>query len=181
MPHCKLIENRVNLKDIFLVSIAGLEEIKYIKSFYELDFIKKVIIDELFEAFKGNVSINLTSQIYPENEYSHKIINHPVHIYDTAMKELSPSSFIPFCDFGGNKEGKGVKIDSFDSPVCNSFEAIFLNDQLCYEVDPNRFMKARNSNSDPNSITLFIDTNLERQYPKHNGTKGNDIYFMRCL
>ena len=32
----------------------------------------------------------------------------------------------------------GVKIDQFDVPVCNSFEATVLNDQLCYEVDPNK-------------------------------------------
>ena len=28
----------------------------------------------------------------------------------------------------------GVKIDKFDVPVCNSFQAKILNDQLCYEV-----------------------------------------------
>ena len=35
----------------------------------------------------------------------------------------------------------GVKIDQFDVPVCNSFQAKVLNDQLCYEVDLNRFAK----------------------------------------
>ena len=33
----------------------------------------------------------------------------------------------------------GVKIDQFDVPVCNSFQAKILNDQLCYEVDLKRF------------------------------------------
>ena len=33
----------------------------------------------------------------------------------------------------------GVKIDQFDDPVCNSFQAIVQNDKLCYEVDLNKF------------------------------------------
>ena len=35
----------------------------------------------------------------------------------------------------------GMKIKQFDVPVCNSFQAKVLNDQLCYEVDLNRFAK----------------------------------------
>ena len=33
----------------------------------------------------------------------------------------------------------GIKIDQFNVPVCNSFQAKILNDQLCYEVDLNLF------------------------------------------
>ena len=33
----------------------------------------------------------------------------------------------------------GVIIDQFNVPVCNKFKATILNDQLCYEVDPNDF------------------------------------------
>ena len=29
----------------------------------------------------------------------------------------------------------GVKIDQFNFPICNSFQAKILNDQLCYEID----------------------------------------------
>ena len=32
-----------------------------------------------------------------------------------------------------------VQIDIFNVPVCNSFQAKILNDQLCYEVDLNNF------------------------------------------
>ena len=32
----------------------------------------------------------------------------------------------------------GVKIDQFDDPVCNSFQAKIQNDQLCYEIDLNK-------------------------------------------
>ena len=62
------------------------------------------------------------------------IINHPVHIVSRDNK-TSPSSFIPFCEFGGNMSTVGENIDLFDVPICNSFQAKNLNDQLCYEVD----------------------------------------------
>ena len=127
--------------------------------------------------------LNFTAEIYPDNDKmgGQKIINHPVHIYDTNLKQLSPSSFIPFCDFGGNKDGMGVKVDQFYSPVCSSFEARVLNDQLCYEVDPNQFTVARDSISDSNGLTLFIDTNHERQYPKNNMLKGTYHLRLPCI
>ena len=55
----------------------------------------------------------------------------------------------------------GVKIDQFEVPVCNSFKAKILNDQLCYEVDPNRF---RSSNDETiQDLKLYIDVNEDRQ------------------
>ena len=91
------------------------------------------------------------------------IINHPVHIL-TKENKMSPSAFIPFCEFGGNMSAMGVKIAQFDVPVCNSFQAKILNDQLCYEVDLNEF-------SDPNNIdkelelgfNFILDYNEDRQ------------------
>ena len=38
----------------------------------------------------------------------------------------------------------GVKIDQFAVPVCNSFQAKVLNDQLCYEVDLNELSNKNN-------------------------------------
>ena len=57
----------------------------------------------------------------------------------TEDNKMSPSAFLPFCDFGGNMTSVGVKIEQFDVPVCNSFKARILNDQLCYEVDLNEY------------------------------------------
>ena len=68
------------------------------------------------------------------------IINHPVHIV-TKDNTVSPSAFIPFCDFGGNMSAMGVQTDIFSDPVCNSFQAKILNNQLCYEVDLNMFVE----------------------------------------
>ena len=66
---------------------------------------------------------------------------------------------IPFCDFGGNMSAVGFKIDDFDIPVCNSFQAKIINDQLCYEVDLNRF-----SNKDNKDIELKIGFNFIMDY-----------------
>ena len=122
---------------------------------------------------KADVDIgqfSLNDQMYPEDTESHKIINHPVHILDNTLGHLSPSSFIPFCDFAGNPNKMGIKIEQFYSPICNSFNAKILNDQLCYEVDPNRFIDQGDPESMSKGLTIFIDTNLERQYPKSKGT-----------
>ena len=68
---------------------------------------------------------------------------HPIHLV-TEENATSPSSFIPFCDFGGDMSSVGVKIEALDIPVCNSFQARILNDQLCYEIDLNRFSNKDN-------------------------------------
>ena len=152
-----------------LVAVAGLKENKKKSNHYNLETVKKVFIDALLATYTTDTRSNnaVTDQIYTDNEASHKITNHPVHIFDKTQKKLSPSSFIPFCDFAGNKESMGRKIDQFHMPVCNSFEAKVLNDQLCYEVDPNSFVDA-GSDSFSKGLTLFIDNNVERMYPNRD-------------
>ena len=89
--------------------------------------------------------------------------NHPVHLL-TTNKTISPSAFVPFCMFGGNMSSVGVKITKFDVPVCNSFEAKILNDQLCYEVDLNKFSNKYNIEKELQSGLAFImDYNEDRQ------------------
>ena len=88
---------------------------------------------------------------------------HPIHIVSKDNR-ISPSAFIPFCEFGGNMSSVGVKINQFEWPVCNCFRAKILNDQLCYEVDLSRF-------SDKDSIerelklgfNFIMDYNEDRQ------------------
>ena len=62
---------------------------------------------------------------------------HPVH-FVTKEGKLSPSAFIPFCEFGGNMSAIGTTIDNFNVPVCNSFQSRIKNNQLCYQVDLNK-------------------------------------------
>ena len=79
-------------------------------------------------------------------------------------EKISPSAFIPFCEFGGNMDAVGEKIDQFDISVCNSFQATTINDQLCYEVDLNRFSKDNNIEKELNLGFVFImDYNEDRQ------------------
>ena len=62
----------------------------------------------------------------------------------------------------------GVKIDKFDVPVCNSFQAKVLNDQLCYEVDLNRFANKTNVESNLKlGLSFIMDYNEDRQITFH--------------
>ena len=91
------------------------------------------------------------------------LINHPVHIV-TESNKVSPSAFIPFCEFGGNMSSVGVSFDKFDVPVCNSFQAKMLNDQICYEVDLNRYSNRNNIEDELDLGFYFImDYNEDRQ------------------
>ena len=77
---------------------------------------------------------------------------------------MFPSAFIPFCDFGGNMSAMGVMIDQFDVPVCNSFQAKILNDQLCYKVDLNKFSYKNNLKNELNlGFNFLMDYNEDRQ------------------
>ena len=91
-------------------------------------------------------------------------MNHPVHFVDSQSMKVSPSSLIPFCEFGGNMTAMGVKIDEFDIPVCTSFQAKILNDQLCYEVDLNMYSNKDNIAKELKSGFAFVmDYNEDRQ------------------
>ena len=58
----------------------------------------------------------------------------------------------------------GQKIDGFGQPMCNSFQAKILNDQLCYEVDLNRFSNKDNiKNELMLGFVFFMDYNEDRQ------------------
>ena len=99
----------------------------------------------------------------------HTISNHPVHILNEGGK-LSPSAFIPFCEFGGDMSILGIKIDQFDMPVCKSFEPKILNDQLCYEIDLSKFSKKDIINQQlAIGLTFLMDYNEDRQ-----ATLGNE-------
>ena len=88
---------------------------------------------------------------------------HPVHII-ADDGELSQSAFIPFCEFGGNMSVVGVKIDQFDSPVCDSFRVKTLNDQLCYEVDLNLYEdQVDKTEALKYGLVMLIDNNEDRR------------------
>ena len=71
-------------------------------------------------------------------------------------------------------ETVGTTIKEIDIPVCNIFQAVIRNDQLCYEADLNKL-------KDDNDIKVFkqlqsglvllLDYNVERQLDL-DGKKG---------
>ena len=89
---------------------------------------------------------------------------------------MSPSAFIPFCEFGGNMSSVGTKIDQFGVPVCNSFQAKILNDQLCYEVDLKKLSNIRNIEKELGlGFNFLMDYNEDRQITFHNSKAGEQI------
>ena len=66
----------------------------------------------------------------------------------------------------------GKKINGFDDPVCDSFEAKIRNDQLCYEIDLEKFKDQKRIKEQLKSgLVLFLDYNLERQSETYNPQK----------
>ena len=90
-------------------------------------------------------------------------INHPVH-FISKQNKLSPSAFIPLCEFGGNMSSVGIFIDSLNFFLCNSFQTKVLNDQLCYGVDLNMISNRDNIENELKTGFVFImDYNEDRQ------------------
>ena len=55
-------------------------------------------------------------------------------------------------------------IDHFEIPVCNSFESKIINDQLCYEIDLNKFSNKNDIDKELKTGLAFImDYNEDRQ------------------
>ena len=109
----------------------------------------------------------------------HTIINHPVHIID-EQGSMSPSAFIPFCEFGGNMSVMGVRNGHFNVTTCNSFQAKMIHDQLCYEVDLNRFSNMNNIEKELNAGFAFImDYNEDRHIAYEEFSENNtDMSFV---
>ena len=58
----------------------------------------------------------------------------------------------------------GVRNGHFNVTTCNSFQAKIINDQLCYEVDLNRFSNNDNIEHELKvGFIFFMDYNEDRQ------------------
>ena len=79
------------------------------------------------------------------------------------MGNLSPSAFLPFCSFGDDLDSMSINIDNFSLPVCNSFRAVAHKDQVCYQVDLEKFKKKDNLKEQlPTGLVLILDYNEDR-------------------
>ena len=66
------------------------------------------------------------------------------------------------------------RIEHLQLPVCNSFQAKILNDQLCYEVDLNDF--SENKEHELQSGFVFImDYNEDKQVSNDNDDHQNQM------
>ena len=69
----------------------------------------------------------------------------------------------------------GINITGFDKPVCNSFEAVVRDDQLCYEVDLERYKDKLNiKNQLERGLAFVMDYNEDRQVFSDDGSKSNE-------
>ena len=137
-------------------------------------FIERGNIIEYQTSFMDYFYLDYHRSIHSEK--IHKILNHPVHIID-EIGQLSPSAFIPFCDFGGNIEAVSESIKEFDVPVCNSFTSKILNDQHCYEMNLNDLKTSFSTKDFEYGVTFLIDTNDDRQFP-NSQTKKKDEFMI---
>ena len=89
--------------------------------------------------------------------------------------DISPSAFIPFCSFGGNLSLVGTNINNFqETPVCTAFKQKIVNDQVCYEIDVNRFKADVDwEESLQLGLSLVLDTNNEYDVSKLLAEDGN--------
>ena len=126
--------------------------------------VAKILLDEVSRKLglkynKIRNSLNFDSDI----DFVKTITNHPVHIVDLKGK-ISPSAFIPFCQFGLTEISSiGLNIDQFSIPVCNIFRETILVDQLCYQADIKDYLLEPNSEDFKTGFTFLVDNNLDRQ------------------
>ena len=159
----KIISNKIFIKVMELLQLSLYKDIDYVTKMENTmnknnvsSFENLKLLGLIFFCCYGNLRIfNIT--ILGSKKIL-KLTNHPVHIIDDDG-QFSPTALIPFCEFSGNMSAMGVKIDLMETPVCNSFKAKIVRDQLCYTVDPNKFMK-----SSELSLALFISYNEDRHW-----------------
>ena len=66
-----------------------------------------------------------------------------------------------------------LKLTSLMIRVCNSFQATILNNQLCYEVDLNRFSNKSNIAKELElGFYFFMDYNEDRQVTRQSTMAG---------
>ena len=133
------------------------------KLFKKTATLLKLTYENIHRLLPGLTSSNISEDKVKINPMDFPRILHPVHIINKE-NSTSQSAFIPFCEIGGNMSAMGVEIDQFNFPVCNSFKEKVLNDQLCYEVDLNRFVNVNTIDRDLElGFTFIMDYNEDRQ------------------
>ena len=124
-------------------------------------------------------AFNLNISRVQDKELLKTVLNHPVHIL-TEKGEFSPSSFIPFCFFGG--KFIGAKSKEFDLSLCDIFKPRIYLDQLCYETNLQELKHSKSQKIGKQfeiGLTLVLDCNEERQ--SYNTISKNGSNAMKVL
>ena len=121
---------------------------------------------QFFKASSGYVS-----EIFLDSANIQDIVSHPVHILNDKG-DLSPSAFIPFCEFGGNMSLLGVRNSNFEFPVCSAFKKkiVYGNSLLCYQININNFKESFTQLELKRGLTFLLDYNEDRQLSENTGT-----------
>ena len=116
---------------------------------------------------KERMRMDLISRYKNATEEILKLYYHPVHFYHEENHQYYPTALVPFCQFGADMSETGRNSSLFSVPVCDVFKEKVINDQLCYQVDLNKFQankteKQRRLNF-RDGLFLIIDINEEYQ------------------
>ena len=91
---------------------------------------------------------------------SRELSLHPVHLTPDKEGNLPPSALVPFCSYQGDSYLLGQKRPELnDTTVCNKFNPIILEGQLCYSLDVKKYKKGPNKTGKENGLFLLLDPN----------------------
>ena len=110
-----------------------------------------------------------------------RVTNHPVHMIDSSGS-LSPSAFIPFCSFGGDFYAMGTNYSNFKVPVCNSFQATVKDEQICYEIDLEKYKTDHDLVKQlQEGLVLYLDYNEDKQLTVQTKKENAALVYMDTI
>ena len=116
-----------------------------------------------------------------DNDFLQSMSNHPVHSMDQNVR-IMPSSFIPFCEYGGNMSVVGMTLDGFDLPICDKFRPKMLEGQLCYQIDVNEVKDQVDANNALKHGLIFaMDYNEDRMIQEGTVKSEEPTYLNEIL
>ena len=110
-----------------------------------------------------------------------RVSNHPVHMID-KNGSLSPSAFIPFCSFGGDFDAMGANHSNFKVPVCNSFQPTVKDEQICYELDLEKYKNELYLVKQlQEGLVLYLDFNEDKQLTVQTKKENAALVYMDTI
>ena len=93
-------------------------------------------------------------------EVSRELSLHPVHLTHDQNGNLPPSALVPFCSYKGDAGPLGREISILhNETVCERFEQIVIEGQLCYFLDVAKYTKKPAMLGKRKGLFLLLDPN----------------------